>query len=86
MLRARVEMLIALVVGAAAVATYIWPTWIESLTPFEPDGGSGESEWWLVMVLAVVAIIALLLSARDFRVQRRLRRLDTALETRRTDS
>lgn len=73
MTRARLELLTAVVFGAAAIGTLIWPTWIESLTPFEPDAGSGEAERWIVGILAVIAVVALLASLWDFRAQRGLR-------------
>jgi hypothetical protein len=72
MLKARIETVLAVVAGVLAVATLIWPTWIESLFGFEPDGGSGEAEWWIVVVFAVVAVAAGLLARRDYRVARRL--------------
>jgi hypothetical protein len=66
--RARAEMLLAGVVGALAVATWFWPTWLESLTGLEPDAGSGETEWWLVAVFGVCAVAFSLLARRDYRI------------------
>ncbi|MGW5239293.1 hypothetical protein ACWEOW_10210 [Monashia sp. NPDC004114] len=73
MSRARVELVTALIFGAAAIATLVWPTWIEEVTPFEPDEGSGEAEWWVVATLGLVALVALIMSITHFRAQRRLR-------------
>lgn len=70
MLRARLELVLAVLFAVAAGATLIWPTWIEGLTGLEPDNGTGESEWWLVVLLGVVAVIAAVLARRDFRAVR----------------
>jgi len=35
--------------------TFVWPQWIELLTGFEPDEGSGSLEWMIVVVSAIVA-------------------------------
>jgi hypothetical protein len=67
MTRTRVEAVLAAVLAVAALATLVWPTWIENLTGFEPDGGTGETEWWLVAVLAVAAVCSAALSFRDLR-------------------
>ena len=40
--RSRVEGVVAVLFAVAAVATAVWPTWIEAVLRFEPDGGSGE--------------------------------------------
>jgi hypothetical protein len=70
MIRARIEIVLAVLFGVAAIATILWPTWIESLSGFEPDRGSGEAEWWLVALLATAAAIAALLARRDARATR----------------
>jgi hypothetical protein len=72
MLKARIETALAVVAGALAVVTLFWPTWIETLFGVEPDGGSGEAEWWIVAVLALVAAASGLLARRDFAAARRL--------------
>jgi hypothetical protein len=72
MLRGRIEAGLAVVAGALAVVTAIWPAWIESVFEVEPDGGSGEAEWLIVVVLAVVAATLALLARRDLRSARRL--------------
>ncbi|MEO7268203.1 MAG: hypothetical protein ABIW49_03230 [Knoellia sp.] len=64
MLRSRLAAALAVLFAAAALATLIWPTWIEGLTGLEPDAGSGESEWWLVALLGLAALTAALYSHR----------------------
>jgi hypothetical protein len=70
MIRARIELILAALFAAGAVATIIWPTWIESLTGLEPDKGTGEAEWWLVALLGVAALGAAVLARRDLRAAR----------------
>jgi hypothetical protein len=72
MLRVRVEAVLSLVFAVLAVLTLISPTWIESLSGLEPDAGTGESEWWIVLIFALGAIGAAVLAQRDHR--RALRR------------
>src|SRR3954470_5610264 len=72
MLKARIETVLAVVAGTLAVVTLIWPTWIETLFGVEPDAGSGEAEWWIVVVLALVAVAPGLLARRDYTAARRL--------------
>ena len=72
MLKARIETVLAVVAATLAVVTLIWPMWIEDLFGVTPDAGSGETEWWLVAVFAVVAVAAGVLARRDFGVARRL--------------
>lgn len=67
MLRSRVEMGLAAISAVLTVASLLWPTWIESLSGLEPDGGSGGAEWWLAAVFAAVTVGFLLLSRRDRR-------------------
>jgi hypothetical protein len=71
MLRARIETTLAIVTGVLAVLTLVWPTWIEALFGAEPDAGSGVAEWWVVLVLAAVAVGSGLLAHRDYRAARR---------------
>lgn len=73
MLKARIETGLAVLAGVLALVTFIWPTWIESLFGVEPDGGSGAAEWWIVVVLALGAVVLGLFARRDYVVARRLR-------------
>jgi hypothetical protein len=70
MLRARVEACLAIIAATLTIVTMLWPTWIESLTGFEPDGGNGEAEWWLTFVFAAIAALLALLARRDYRSAR----------------
>jgi hypothetical protein len=68
MWRARVETTMAGIAAVLTVVTFIWPTWIESLTGLEPDGGTGETEWWLALIFAVAALALSLMARRDRRI------------------
>ena len=68
--RARVESVLAMLRSYFAVVTAVWPTWIESLFEVSPDAGTGESEWWVVAVFLVVAVVAAVLARRDRRAAR----------------
>jgi hypothetical protein len=65
LVRVRIEILLGILLGTAAIATAIWPTWIEALSGLEPDGGSGETEWWIVGLLALGSIGAAAIARRD---------------------
>ena len=69
--RARAEAVLGTVAALLAIATALWPNWIEGLTGLEPDGGSGETEWVLVAGFLVVVIAAGLMARRDFRIEKR---------------
>jgi hypothetical protein len=70
-LRARIEIVLSALLGTATIVTAVWPTWIEGLFGFQPDSGNGQTEWWIVAVLAVATIAAAALARRDLRVLRR---------------
>jgi hypothetical protein len=63
-LQAKIETGVAIVAAALFVLTLISREWIELLTGWDPDGGSGSLEWGIVVVLAVIAV-GLLLRARS---------------------
>lgn len=70
-LRARIEIVLAAVLGVATILTAVWPEWIEGLFGFDPDGGNGTTEWGIVVVLAVATIAVAALARRDLRLIRR---------------
>ena len=65
--RIRVEGALAVAMAVLAVITLINAEWIEFLTGWDPDGGSGALEWGLVLALAAGSLIAGLLARRDYR-------------------
>ncbi len=67
-LRARIEIVLSALLGAATILTAIWPDWIEGLFGFDPDGGNGTAEWWIVAALAVTTLAVAALARRDLRV------------------
>jgi hypothetical protein len=68
MLRPRLETALAILLAILTAVTLLWPRWIESLTGLEPDAGSGEAEWGIVIVFAVLALLAGLLARHDYRL------------------
>ena len=73
-LRARIEVVLAAILGMATILTAVWPDWIEGLFGFDPDGGNGTTEWWIVVVLSVATIAVAALARRDLRDLRVARR------------
>ena len=70
MVRAHIETVLAVLALVLAVVTAVWPTWIESLFEVSPDAGTGGTEWWLVAVFLVVAVVAAVSARRDLRAAR----------------
>lgn len=70
MLRARIEIVLSALLGTATIVTAVWPTWLEDLLGFDPDGGNGTAEWTIVAVLAVITVAVAVLARRDLRVVR----------------
>ena len=70
-LRVRIEVVLSALLGMATIVTALWPTWIEGLFGFDPDGGNGTAEWWIVAVLAVITVATAALARRDLSVVRR---------------
>ena len=67
--RLRTEIVLGIVCAVLAVVTAIVPDWFEVLFGFEPDKGSGEAEWLLVAVLAIVAVVCGVLARAEWRRQ-----------------
>jgi hypothetical protein len=70
-LRARIEIVLSVLLGTATIVTALWPTWIEGLFGFDPDGGNGTAEWWIVAMLAAITAAAAALARRDLSIARR---------------
>jgi len=71
MLKVRIEAGLSALSAALSVVTLMWPAWLEAVLPVDPDGGSGEAEWVVVMTLAVVAVGSALLARRHWLTARR---------------
>ena len=71
MLRARIEIVLAALLGMATILTAVWPDWIEGSFGFDPDGGNGTTEWLIVAALAVGTVAIAALARRDLRIVRR---------------
>ena len=69
--RVRLEIALSALLGVATIGTSAWPTWIEDLLGFDPDGGRGMLEWLIVGGLAVMTIAVAALARRDLRIARR---------------
>lgn len=70
-LRARIEIALSTLLAIATIATAAWPSWIETVFGFDPDGGNGQAEWLIVAVLAAVTVAVAALARRDLRAARR---------------
>jgi hypothetical protein len=77
-LRARIEIVLSALLGMATIVTAVWPSWIEDLFGFDPDGGNGTAEWGIVAVLAVITVAAATLARRDLRAVRRRASISTS--------
>ena len=56
-------------IGALALGlvTIVWPDWIEALTGWDPDHGSGYVEWVVVFGLLAVGVGVGVLARREWR-------------------
>jgi hypothetical protein len=54
--RISLERIFSWVTAALALATLVWPDWIEILTGFDPDQGSGAVEVAVVVAMIVLCI------------------------------
>jgi len=51
-----VEVGLAAITAVTCLVTVVWPTWIEAVFGIDPDRGSGELEWAIVVGLAVASV------------------------------
>jgi hypothetical protein len=65
--RARCEIVLAGVGFGLFALTLVYPEWIEALTGFEPDAGSGALEFAVAGALLLVALVSAALASRDHR-------------------
>ncbi|MHB1431100.1 MAG: hypothetical protein ACYCVZ_03150 [Streptosporangiaceae bacterium] len=70
MLRARVEVALSALLAIATIVTAAWPSWIETVFGFDPDGGNGQAEWLIVAALAAITLAGATLARRDLRALR----------------
>ena len=66
-LQAKLETGVAIAAAALFLLTLISREWIEFLTGWDPDGGSGALEMGIVLVLAVIAVGLSLRARSDWR-------------------
>jgi hypothetical protein len=66
-LQAKIETGVAIAAAALFLLTLISREWIEFLTGWDPDGGSGALEMGIVVVLAAIALGLSLRARSDWR-------------------
>jgi hypothetical protein len=66
-LQAKIETGVAIAAAALFLLTQISREWIEFLTGWDPDGGSGALEMGIVVVLAAIALGLSLRARSDWR-------------------
>lgn len=69
--RMRFEAVVAFCGAAATAAALIGPQWIERLFGASPDGGSGETEWFIPVLCFLAAAAASWAALHDGSVLRR---------------
>jgi hypothetical protein len=62
-----VELSAGILSAVALVVTSLWPQWIEAVFDADPDGGSGEAEWGLVVGLCAFSVVMLLAARREWK-------------------
>jgi|KBSSwiStaDraftv2_1062776.scaffolds.fasta_scaffold5069978_1 hypothetical protein len=66
-----VESGLGVLTAVLAVATSIWPQWIELVFQVDPDLGSGSLEWAIVLAALVATIVGSALAGFEWRRARR---------------
>lgn len=67
------EAALGTITGLLCVFTLVRRDWIEFLFGVEPDGGSGELEWWIAASLLAVTLILFAFARYEWR---RVRMID----------
>ena len=62
-----IEVTLAVIALGLFVVTLISAEWIEELTGWEPDGGSGELEWLIAAAFLAAAVVFAWLGRRTHR-------------------
>ncbi|UQX88695.1 hypothetical protein M6D93_01525 [Jatrophihabitans telluris] len=65
-MRLRIEMFLTAVACLLAVLTAAVPDWIEAAWGVDPDGGNGAVEWLFVIAFGALAVVAAVLSRREW--------------------
>jgi len=65
--RCYVESALASVSGLLALLTVVSREWVEVLTGWDPDGGSGAVEWGIVALLTAVTVVLVVAARLDWR-------------------
>ena len=65
--RLRLEIVLAGVAVALGALTLVFPEWVEALTGWEPDAGSGAAEWIVSGIFLAAALVLAILARRDYR-------------------
>jgi hypothetical protein len=61
------ESALATVTALLLVVTLVWREWIELVFRVDPDGGSGATEWLVVVVLGAVSAVSALAARVEWR-------------------
>ena len=61
------EAALSAICALLAVLTWFIPDWIERIFEASPDGGSGETEWGIVIIFAAAALMAGWAARREWR-------------------